>query len=76
MIIIATIRSGKFFAFKYSANAPRSHSTLLVLLGYFKTAKEKIAIVVHRNLVNASKMSVARVATGFIFPINLENLEE
>ena len=50
--------------------ASDNHAILLELSGI---ANERLTITVRRNLVYESKISVARVATGFLLPMSQAN---
>ena len=76
MIRVATQIRIICFHSKYLIFASGNHLTISVPFGYIKVAYEKDAMIICRYLVYESSTSVARVATGFLFPRRLENLDE
>ena len=75
-IRIATQIRGSSFPSPYSTLALGSHFIKVMLFGYFRITNEKDTMKVCRSLVYESRLRVARVATGFFFPIRFENFEE
>ena len=60
----------------YAMVAFGSHNKFIVPLGNVTVTNENDVMTVCRSLVYDNRIKVARVATGFLFPMRFENLED
>ena len=75
-IRIATTKRIACLPLRYGTVASGSQTVCCEPSGYFKVEYDSVSMIVFKYVVYDSRISVARVATGFFLPMTLENLTD
>ena len=75
-IRIATTKRKACLLLRYGTVASGSHTVCFDPSRYFKVEYDNVSMIVFKYVVYDSRISVARVATGFFLPMILENLTD